>query len=78
MAARLEFGPTVRVVERTSLFEFGSYSYSQSSPMYDVSRDGQTFLVLRGQEGPAMDLQPIVVLNWFEEIKRRMAEQGGR
>jgi len=46
--------------------------------MYDVSRDGQNFLVLRGQEGPTMDLQPIVVLNWFEEIKRRMAEQGGR
>ena len=78
VAARLELGPPVRVVARTNLFEFGSYSYNQSSPMYDVSRDGQNFLVLRGQEGPTMDLQPIVVLNWFEEIKRRMAEQGGR
>ncbi len=78
VAARLEFGSTVRVVERTNLFEFGSYPYSENSPMYDVSRDGQTLLVLRGQEGRAGDPQPIVVLNWFEEIKRRMAEQGGR
>ena len=44
--------------------------------MYDVSRNGQTFLVLRGQQAPATDVQPIVVLNWFEEIERRMAEQG--
>jgi hypothetical protein len=46
--------------------------------MYDVSRDGQTFLALRGDQDVGRDLQPIVVLNWFEEIKRRMAEQGGR
>ena len=68
----------MRVVERTSLFEFGSYLYSQVSPMYDVSRDGQSFLVLRGDQDVGSELQPIVVLNWFEEIKRRMAEQGGR
>ena len=78
VAARLEFGSTVRVVERTNLFEFGSYSYFENSPMYDVSRDGETFLVLKGAQGSAMGGQPIVVLNWFEEIKRRMAEQGGR
>ncbi len=77
MAARLQFGSTVRV-ERTMLFPFAAYSYNRSSPMYDVSRDGQSFLVLRGEQGAALDTQPIVVLNWFEEIKRRMAEQGGR
>lgn len=73
VAATLEFGATVRVVERTRLFDFASYSHSQSTPQYDVSRDGQSFLVLRGPSA-----QPIVVLNWFEEIERRMAEQGGR
>ncbi len=77
VAARLEFGTTVRVAERTTLFSFGPYRYSESSPMYDVSRDGQRFLVLRGDEGAADNEDPIVVLNWFEEIKRRMAEQGG-
>jgi hypothetical protein len=78
MAARLEFGATVRVVERTTLFSFRPYRYSESSPMYDVSRDGQRFLVLRNAEGAVGDEDPIVVLNWFEEIKRRIAEQGGR
>ena len=77
VSARLDFGSSVRV-ERTSLFPFGAYAYSQRSPMYDVSRDGQSFLLLRGEQGPALDTRPIVVLNWFEEIKRRMAEQGGR
>jgi hypothetical protein len=46
--------------------------------MYDVSRDGQSFLILGGGEPGTTGDQPIVVLNWFEEIKRRMAEQGGR
>jgi len=76
MAARLEFGSTVGV-ERTSLFSFGPYQYSRNAPEYDVSRDGLSFLVLRGEQGPA-NAQPIVVLNWFTEIERRMAEQGGR
>ena len=62
----------------SNLFDSRSFEYSQSAPMYDVSRDGQTFLVLRGQQTTATDVQPIVVLNWFEEIERRMAEQGGR
>jgi serine/threonine-protein kinase len=78
MAARLEFGSAVRVVERTRLFGLESYAYSQNSPMFDVSRDGQRFLVLREERGLGVDDQPIVVLAWFEEIERRMAEQGGR
>ncbi len=77
VAARLEFGSSVRVVERTVLFDFRSFLFSQSAPQYDVSRDGQSFLVLRGDQDLTIGDQPIVVLNWFEEIKRRMAEQGG-
>jgi hypothetical protein len=40
-----------------------------------VSRDGQHFLVVRQatvQSAP----EPIVVLNWFTEVRRRFAEQG--
>jgi serine/threonine-protein kinase len=78
VAARLEFGSTVRVVERTELFEVRSYLKSRRVPMYDVSRDGQRFLVLGSSGGATTEAQPIVVLNWSEEIKRRMAEQAGR
>lgn len=44
IGARLTFGSAVRVAERTRLFSIGSYAFSESSPMYDVARDGQSFL----------------------------------
>jgi len=79
VAARLEFTPTVRVVERTPLFKWNPYFYGgQSSPAYDVSRDGQRFLVLKQPGGTVANSPPLVVLNWFEEVKARMAAQGGR
>jgi len=78
VAARLAFEPGVRVVERTTLFNWNSYLYAgQSSPQYDVSRDGQRFLVLRNPDAGQRTPSPIVVLNWFEDIRRRIAAQGG-
>lgn len=41
--------------------------------MYDVSRDGQRFLLLKGAEGAQQTAPPpqiIVVQNWLEELKR--------
>lgn len=79
VAARLEFTPSVRVIERIPLFRWNAYAYaSQSSPAYDVSRDGQRFLVLKQPGGAVANIPPTVVLNWFEEVKARMAAQGGR
>jgi len=49
-----------------------------STPEYDVSRDGQRFLVLRGTGLAQRGIEPVGVLNWFAEVKRRMAAQGGR
>ena len=42
------------------------------SSNYDVSPDGQRFLMLKagGQEQAATQIN--VVLNWFEELKRRV------
>jgi len=37
---------------------------------YDISRDGQRFLVLREAGGEGIQPQIIVVQNWFEELKR--------
>jgi len=40
---------------------------------YDVSPDGQRFLMLKsGEAGEAAPTQINVVLNWFEELKRRV------
>jgi hypothetical protein len=40
---------------------------------YDVSRDGQRFLMLKpSEQAQAAPTQINVVLNWFEELKRRV------
>jgi hypothetical protein len=42
-------------------------------PDYDVSPDGQRFLMLKPAETQTSALTQInVVLNWFEELKRRV------
>ncbi len=42
-------------------------------PNYDVSADGQRFLMLKpGEQEAAAPTQINVVLNWFEELKRRV------
>ncbi|HEX9165951.1 MAG TPA: hypothetical protein VF862_08580, partial [Gemmatimonadales bacterium] len=78
VAARLELGSTVRVTGREAVLAWESYRSNVSAPAYDASRDGQRFLVLRGTGGSQRGIEPVVVLNWFEEVKRRMAAQGGR
>jgi eukaryotic-like serine/threonine-protein kinase len=55
------------------LFE-GRYERTPAtSPNYDVSLDGQHFLMLKpSEQGTAPPTQINVVLNWFEELKRRV------
>jgi hypothetical protein len=56
-----------------TLFE-GRYERTPAtSPNYDVSPDGQRFLMLKRSELEiAAPTQINVVLNWFEELKRRV------
>ena len=42
-------------------------------PYYDVSPDGQRFLMIKpGQETSSAATQIVIVQNWFEELKRRV------
>ncbi|MDH4132849.1 MAG: hypothetical protein OEV95_13710, partial [Gemmatimonadota bacterium] len=76
--AILELGARIRVLRRTALFDYSRYRMGNPSWQgYDVSRDGKRFLVTRSVEVQA-DPEPIVVLNWFAEVRRRFAEQGAR
>jgi eukaryotic-like serine/threonine-protein kinase len=55
------------------LFQGQYVPASTSSPNYDVSADGQRFLMLkRSEQAGAAPTQINVVLNWFEELKRRV------
>jgi len=71
MVASIETDPTFRVGKPKELFE-GSYTGSEVTPgllqYYDISPDGQQFLMIRAVEGTTAQIN--VVLNWFEELKR--------
>jgi len=61
--------PAFLISKPKVLFE-GSYRSHRTLPgmqAYDISPDGQRFLMLKTDETPA---QIQVVLNWFEELKR--------
>lgn len=53
------------------LFE-GRYGENPLNPNYDVSRDGQRFLMTRESEQDSSATQINVVLNWFEELKQKV------
>jgi Tol biopolymer transport system component len=54
------------------LFEGPYLPTPGSLPNYDVSPDGQRFLMVKPTEQEAAATQIHVVLNWFEELKRRV------
>jgi hypothetical protein len=54
------------------LFE-GQYEPTPTTaPNYDVSADGQRFLMVKASEQEQASTQINVVQNWFEELKRQV------
>lgn len=43
---------------------------------YDVGSDARRFLVLRRVAGEPRSQQPQLILNWFTELRQKMAEGG--
>jgi Tol biopolymer transport system component len=74
MAVDITTQPTFSAGRPRMLFE-GQYLANQFPflPDYDVSADGQRFLMLKQGEAASQSAAQInVVLNWFEELKRRV------
>jgi Tol biopolymer transport system component len=75
MAVDIATQPSFAAGKPRMLFA-GQYEPSPAtSPNYDVSPDGQRFLMLKSAE--ARELAPTqidVVLNWFEELKQRVPQ----
>jgi eukaryotic-like serine/threonine-protein kinase len=73
MAVDITTQPSFAVGRPRMLFE-GRYETSPFPlPNYDVSRDGQRFLMLKPSESTvAAPTQINVVLNWFEELKQKV------
>jgi serine/threonine protein kinase/Tol biopolymer transport system component len=73
MAVDITTQPSFTTGKTRVLFE-GHYQLAPVTfPNYDVSPDGQRFLMLKPSESvEAAPTQINVVLNWFEELKRRV------
>ena len=73
MAVEITAQPSFSVGKPKVLFE-GPYQPTPATfSNYDVSPDGQRFLMLKASEqAQAAPTQINVVLNWFEELKRRV------
>ena len=54
------------------LFEGSFLESSDSGHAYDVSRDGQRFLMVQVDEQDQRVPELVVVQNWFEELKQRV------
>jgi len=73
MAVEIATQPGFAAGKPQMLFQ-GPYVRSPAtSPNYDVSPDGQRFLMLKPADtGESAPTQINIVLNWFEELKRRV------
>ena len=69
MAVSVTTQPVFKAGASRLLFE-GSYYWFIHRPNYDVTADGQRFVFLQSTDPPAKQIN--VVLNWLEELKRRV------
>ena len=72
MAASFQSEPRFRVIGREKLFKGALFWYQRSNRQYDVHPAGQRFLVLNMRSLDEEMGNINVVLNWFEELKRRV------
>jgi Tol biopolymer transport system component/predicted Ser/Thr protein kinase len=74
MAVQVEAQPSFSASKPTMLFEreYAASQFPATGIAYDVSADGQRFLMVKEIEQASSATQINVVLNWFEELKRRV------
>lgn len=72
LAVPVQSGPTLVAGRPQVLFEIPMLFVAQGGRPYDIAPDGRFLIIRSGQAeagaGPAANL--ILVLNWFEELKR--------
>jgi eukaryotic-like serine/threonine-protein kinase len=72
MAADIATQPAFSAGKPRMLFEGPYVPPSQLVSFYDVSGDGQRFLMLKPVEQAQAATQIVVVQNWFEELKQKV------
>ena len=69
IAVQIETDPSFTQGNPEVMFE-GDYLLANGGPNYDVSPDGERFLMIKQVENSAVTPQIIIVENWFTELKR--------
>ena len=72
MAISLETAPAFRPAAPHVLFQGPYLRTATITPEYDVTPDDQHFVMIQPSEDAALNTQLKVVLNWVEELKRRV------
>jgi hypothetical protein len=72
MAVDIATQPSFAMGKARMLFEGQYVPTPATAPNYDVTPDGQRFLMLKPIEQAAGPTQINVVLNWFEELKQKV------
>jgi hypothetical protein len=78
MRVEIDAEPEFRAGNPESVIEPGSYDRSRFDRMFDISPDGQRFLMFKEGAASSADdpfaglTRLIVVQNWFEELKTRV------
>ncbi len=71
MVVAVETQPTFKAETPRILFEgFYRPAYFDLTTNYDISPDGQSFMMIKASGDGNSPTQINVVLNWFEELKR--------
>ena len=78
MAVSLQAEPRIEVLGQAKLFDGTRFWNMRSGADYDVHPDGQRFLVLNMRSSDEEAAKINVVLNWFEELKRRVPTGSSR
>ena len=73
IAVEVKTQPTLNIGKPQVLFE-GNYVFNAGpGAHYDVTPDGQRFLMIKADDEQAAAFSQInVVLNWFEELKQKV------
>ena len=71
MAVDVRTAPTFVAGKPRVLFEAAAYVFTGAARNYDVAADGKRFLMVQRGKRPRVEItHAVVVLNWFEELKR--------
>jgi hypothetical protein len=76
MTAGVEANATFAATKPLLLFSAAYLRHWQGLPDWDITPDGQRFIMIKVSEAESAPTQVNVVLNWFEELKNKSnAEQ---